>query len=109
MFYGGEGLRIYGRSFRENKNMRLARQIPARFMKVASYVAPMRDAGTPVNIEHILQQTIVMKKASFYEYRWLTYVWVADPKKFFELINNSDSPMDLKRGGGAKKVEKVIL
>ena len=82
MFYVGEWLRIYGRSFRENKNMRLARQIPARFMKVASYVAPMRDAGTPVNIEHILEQTIVMKKASFYEYRWLTYVWMTDPRNF---------------------------
>ena len=77
-------------------------------MKVASYVAPMRDAGTPVNIEHILEKTILMKKASFYEYRWLLYVWVTVPKKFFELISNSESPMDLKRGAGAKKVQKAI-
>ena len=90
------------------KNMRLGRQLPARFMKVASYVAPMRDAGTPVNIERVLEQTILMKKASFYEYRWLTYVWVTVPKKFFALINEAGNPMDLKRGAGLKKVEKTI-
>ena len=60
----------------------MARQIPARFMKVASYIAPMRDAGEQVKVDEVIHKTILMKKNSFYEYRWLIYVWVCEPEPF---------------------------
>ena len=75
---------------------------------VASYIAPMRDAGEQVKVDEVIHKTILMKKNSFYEYRWLFYVWVCEPKTFFALISNTPDAMDLKRRPENAKVEKAI-
>lgn len=77
--------------------MSLGTQIPARYYAYAAHAEKLYLDGEEFDVGELIMETTGMKKATFWEYRWLSYLHEIAPKAYTELIDNTTKPMQLKR------------
>ena len=83
------------------------KQIPARYYAYASHVEALPLNGEEFDVGQLIEETTGMKKSSFWEYRWLSYLHEVDPKVFHDLILKTAKPMSLKRAQKEKVKEAI--
>ena len=74
-------------------NLRLHRQIPARYYAYSSHAEELYLTEEKFDINDLIQETTCMKKKAFYQYRWLIYWHELDQKSYHSELAKADNPM----------------
>ena len=87
--------------------LRMDKQIPARYYAYASHAEVLQLNGEDFDVALLIEETTGMKKCSFWEYRWLSYLHEVAPKVYHELLLKTTKPMTLKRALKDKVKEAI--
>merc|ERR1711904_35901 len=82
------------------------RQIPARYYAFACRAEEIYLRNEKFNVDTLIQETNLMRKKNFFQYRWMMYWHELDQKSFHAKLAASENPMEFK--DSPQKVKEII-